>query len=82
MLSKRYSQLIRLFAIISLSYFLASCGDGDGPTPVAAEPCPADGLVSFDADSYPSSATSASFTVNDACIGRKDVVSRLKKVMS
>ena len=34
MFSKRFSQLIRLFAIVSLSYFLASCGDGDGQTPV------------------------------------------------
>ncbi|MFV9616781.1 MAG: family 16 glycosylhydrolase, partial [Gammaproteobacteria bacterium] len=42
MLSKRFSQLIRLFAIISLSYFLASCGDGDGPAPVydTADPLP------------------------------------------
>ena len=74
MFSKRFSQLISLFAVISLSYFLASCGDGDGPTPVAAEPCPADGVVSFDADSYPSSATSALISVNDACIGRKDTI--------
>ena len=34
MLSKRYSHLIRLFAIISFSYFTVSCGDGDGPAPV------------------------------------------------
>ena len=74
MFSKRFSHLIRLFAIVSISYFLASCGDGDGPTPVPAEPCPADGFVSFDSDSYPSSAKAALITVTDTCIGRKAVV--------
>jgi beta-glucanase (GH16 family) len=34
MLSNRYLHLIRLFAIILLSYFTVSCGDGDGPAPV------------------------------------------------
>ena len=74
MLSNRFSPLIRLFAILSLSYFIISCGQGDGPPPVSAEPCPADGVVNFDADSYPESATSAQLLVMDACIGRKDVV--------
>ena len=73
MLSKRFSHLIRLFAIVSFSYFLASCGDGDGPTPVAAESCPDSGVVSFDSDSYPESASLALVTVTDVCIGRKTV---------
>ncbi|MGD8804102.1 MAG: invasin domain 3-containing protein, partial [Gammaproteobacteria bacterium] len=74
MLSNRFSLLIRLFAVISLSYFIVSCGQGDGPPPVSAEPCPADGVVSFDADSYPESATSAQIFVTDTCVGRKEVV--------
>ena len=61
MLSKRYSHLIRLFAIISLSYFLASCGDGDGPAPVydtAAPPPPSEAYTlvwsdEFDVDGAP-----------------------------
>ena len=61
MLSKRYSHLIRLFAIISLSYFLAGCGDGDGPTPVydtASPPPPSDAYTlvwsdEFDVDGAP-----------------------------
>ena len=78
MLSKRYSHLIRLFAIISLSYFLAGCGDGDGPTPVPGEPCPVNGVVSFDADSYPESATSAEVLVTDVCIaGSKTVIANV-----
>ncbi len=74
MLSKRYSNLIRLFAIISLSYFLAGCGDGDGPTPVAGELCPVNGLVSFDAESYAASASSALISLTDTCIGKTTVV--------
>ena len=76
MLSKRYSHLIHLFAIISLSYFLAGCGDGDGPTPVPGEPCPVNGVVSFaDANSnadgeksYAESASSALISLTDTCI--------------
>lgn len=34
MLSKSSSHLIHFFAIVSLSYFLASCGDGEGPEQV------------------------------------------------
>jgi len=74
MLSNRFSQLNRLFAILIFSLFLASCGEGDGPSPVAAESCPANGVVSFDSDTYPESATFAAITVTDACIGRKAVV--------
>ena len=74
MLSKRYSNLIRLFAIISLSYFLAGCGDGDGPTPVPGELCPVNGLVSFDAESYAASASSALISLTDTCIGNTTVV--------
>ena len=73
MLSKRYSHLIRLFAIISLSYFLAGCGDGDGPTPVPGEPCQGESLVSFDADSYPENAESAIINLADSCVGLQTV---------
>jgi len=74
MRSNRFSQLIRLFAVLVFSYFLASCGEGDGPAPVVAESCPSAGIVSFDAESYPSSATSALISVSDACVGRKDTI--------
>ena len=74
MLSKRYLHLIRLFAIISLSYFLAGCGDGDGPTPVPGEPCPVNGVVSFDAESYAESASSALISLTDTCIANRTVV--------
>ena len=59
MLSKSYPQLFRLLVIISISYFLASCGDGDGPTPVYdAAPPPAETLTlvwsdEFDVDGAP-----------------------------
>ena len=74
MLSKRFSQLIRLFAIISFSYFLASCGDGKGPTPVPGEPCPNDAVVSFDSESYAANAASAALSLSDTCIGNQTVV--------
>ncbi len=73
MLSKRFSQVVRLFAVISFSYFLASCGDGEGPTPVAAAPCPSSGIVSFDSGSYAENARSAEILVTDACIFLKTV---------
>ena len=73
MLSKRYSHLIHLFAIISLSYFLTGCGDGDGPTPVPGQPCPSDGAVSFDSDRYAENGNFAGILVTDACIARKTV---------
>ena len=73
MLSKRFSQLIRFFAIISLTYFIASCGEGDGPTPVPGEPCQGESSVSFDADSYPENAESAIITLADSCIGFQTV---------
>ena len=61
MLSKRYSHLIRLFAVISLTYLLAACGDGEGPTPVndtAATPPPSEAYTlvwsdEFDVDGAP-----------------------------
>ena len=73
MLSKRYSHLFRLFAIVSLSYFLAACGDGDGPKPVPGEPCPVNGVVSFDSESYAESASSALISLTDTCIANKTV---------
>ena len=74
MLSKRISHLIRLFAIISLSYFVASCGQGDGPTPVPGEPCPVDGIVSFDSEYYTEGASSATISLLDTCIANMIVV--------
>ncbi len=74
MLSKRFSHLIRLFAIISLSYFLASCGDGNGPTPVAGELCPVNGVVSFGSESYAENASSALISLTDTCIGNTTVI--------
>ena len=62
--------LIRDF---SLSYFLAGCGDGDGPTPVPGEPCPVNGFVSFDAESYAESASSALISLTDTCIANTTV---------
>jgi len=61
MLSKRFSHLIRLIAIISLSYFTVSCGDGEGPAPVndtAAPPPPSEAYTlvwsdEFDVDGAP-----------------------------
>ncbi len=74
MLSKRFSHLIRLFAIISLFYFLAGCGDGNGPTPVAGELCPDNGVVSFGSDSYAENASSALISLTDECIGNTTVI--------
>ena len=73
MLSKRFSHLVRFFAIISLSYFLASCGQGDGPTPVPGEPCPVDGVVSFDSEYYTEGANSATISLLDTCISNMTV---------
>ena len=67
MLSKTFSHLIRLFAILSFSFFLASCGEGDGPTPVPDEPCPNDGVVSFDSEYYTQGASSATISLLDTC---------------
>jgi beta-glucanase (GH16 family) len=59
MLNKRFSNLIRLFAIISLSYITVSCGDGNDPQPVydtAINPEDAYSLVwsdEFDVDGAP-----------------------------
>ena len=78
MLSNRFPHLIRLFAVISLSFFLASCGDGEGPAPVPGEPCPANGVVSFDSDSYPENADSALIFLKDTCIGFQAVVVEVK----
>ena len=74
MLCKRFSHLIQLFAIVAFSLVAVGCGEGDGPTPVAAEACPAAGAVGFDSDSYPESTTLAVVSVADECIGLKTVV--------
>ena len=73
MLSNRFSQLNRLFAILVFSYFLAGCGDGEGPTPVPGEPCPNNALVGFDSESYAANAASAALSLTDTCIGNQTV---------
>ena len=71
MLCKRFPHLVQFITIVAFSLLVIGCGQGDGPAPVAAQPCPADGVVSFDADSYPESERSAEISVTDTCIGRK-----------
>ena len=74
MLCQRFSHLARLVSIAAFSLILIGCGQGDGPAPVAAQPCPTDAAVSFDSDTYPESATSAEISVTDACIAASKTV--------